>query len=341
MAIAIVTAFIAPPSRATVADETINGIANQANSDTDFASILLGLPVGMANPVPVERTTDKSETESGETSLTTGELELMATRQAPSLTAFVAPSPTTEQSIGTPGGEIPKTSTAAGSTLAAGLISPAPDQIRTLPPPTAATAGVKPANLAVAEPPPTLLEQTPTNEVELPLPTSQLNPLPATPTNIAHDAGLSREAAHQLQTPLREPAWAGELGHKLLWFASNGKQVAQMTLNPAQLGTLEITLHLDQDGVKAHFVSANVEVRSAIEMAAPRLREMFAGSGIQMGQVSVGSESLGQQAQGQRDPSAAPRWMTDNAILGTDPAGGLSGQPVSMQNGRAMIDVFA
>jgi flagellar hook-length control protein FliK len=132
------------------------------------------------------------------------------------------------------------------------------------------------------------------------------------------------------------------LGQKLLWFASHDeKQLAQLTLHPPQLGSIEITLNLDKDGASAHFVSPNADVRGAIETAVPRLREMFAGAGIELGQVSVGSESFRQQPDGQQESSHRPRPLADNAILGSDSANRLSGETFITQRGRGLVDIFA
>jgi hypothetical protein len=170
-------------------------------------------------------------------------------------------------------------------------------------------------------------------------PANPLNTLPSAPTPV--NGAVSHDIPHHLQTPLRDPAWASEFGQKLLWFASNEKQLAQLTLHPPQLGSIEITLNLDKDIAKAHFVSSSADVRGAIETAAPRLREMFASAGIELGQVSVGSESLPQQQGGRQEPSHRPRPLADNAILGIASAGDLQGQSFANRRGQGLIDVFA
>lgn len=145
-----------------------------------------------------------------------------------------------------------------------------------------------------------------------------------------------------IQTPLRDASWAGELGQKLLWFVGNDKQLAQLTLNPPQLGSIEVTLQIDKDNAKAHFVSANADVRAAIETALPRLREMFAGTGIMLAQVSVGSESFQQPSGEQQGPSHQHRPMADGAILGIDASGSPTGQLIATHRGsNALIDIFA
>ena len=55
-------------------------------------------------------------------------------------------------------------------------------------------------------------------------------------------------------------------------------------------------MNIDKGHATAAFVSANAEVRDALESALPRLREMFASAGIALGQTSVSAESFSQQA---------------------------------------------
>lgn len=167
--------------------------------------------------------------------------------------------------------------------------------------------------------------------------TSDLATVAAPPPPFLHGAADS----HEIPTHLRDPSWVSDFGHKLLWFAGNDKQVAQLTLNPPYLGSIEVTLDMSKGSANAHFASANAEVRGTIETAVPRLREMFASAGIELGQVSVGSESFRQQSNGQPQPSYPPRQLADKAILGIDSAGGFLAETAAARRGSAMIDIFA
>jgi len=152
---------------------------------------------------------------------------------------------------------------------------------------------------------------------------------------------MRNDGALKLETPVHDRAWTGDFSQKIVWMASNDKQVAQLTLNPPEMGPIEISLNLTKDGASALFVSHNAEVREAIETALPRLREMLAGAGIELGQANVSAESFRQQAGNDEARQGAPRWMADNAILGGDSAHGVSGQTIIAQRGNGLVDIFA
>src|SRR5690606_16754205 len=100
-----------------------------------------------------------------------------------------------------------------------------------------------------------------------------------------------------------QPQWNDEFAQKIVWLTHQQHQVAELRLNPANLGPVEIMLSLTGDNgtqASAQFVSPHLTVREAIEAALPRLREMMAESGIQLGDVMVGAESFQRQEQGER-----------------------------------------
>ena len=110
-------------------------------------------------------------------------------------------------------------------------------------------------------------------------------------------------ASHSLNldTQIGQPKWNGEFAQKIVWLANQQHQVAELRLNPAHLGPVEIMLSLTSENgtqASAQFVSPHLAVREAIEAALPRLRELMAESGIQLGDVMVGAESFQRQEQG-------------------------------------------
>jgi len=157
----------------------------------------------------------------------------------------------------------------------------------------------------------------------------------------SNHATANRDTPLTVNTSFRDQNWSTDFGQKIVWLASNDKQSAQLTLNPPQMGPIEISITVDKGNATASFASANSDVREAIETALPRLREMFANAGIQLGQTNVGAESFQQQAANGGANYGASRWMSDNAILAADSAGSLSARAFAAQQGNGMVDIFA
>ena len=80
--------------------------------------------------------------------------------------------------------------------------------------------------------------------------------------------------------------------------AGQGVQRANIKLNPAHLGPMEVRIQVQNDQASVHFNASHGVVRDALEAALPRLREMFDGSGVDLTDVNVSDQSStgGQQA---------------------------------------------
>lgn len=116
-------------------------------------------------------------------------------------------------------------------------------------------------------------------------------------------ATVNAPATPQLNAQLGSPEWQQALGQQVLMFHRNGQQSAELRLHPQELGALQITLKIDDNQAQLHIASAHGQVRSAVEAALPHLRHALAESGINLGQSSVGGESLPQPQQSQQQAS--------------------------------------
>lgn len=106
----------------------------------------------------------------------------------------------------------------------------------------------------------------------------------------------------------KNPAWAQGLGERVQWLVQQNIQGAEIRLNPPELGMLEVKLHLNGDhAAQIHFSSPNGAVREALEAAIPRLREMFADSGLSLGDVNVSQQSFAEQSGGEWDGNSGGR----------------------------------
>jgi len=104
------------------------------------------------------------------------------------------------------------------------------------------------------------------------------------------------------------PGWDQALGQKINWMVLGGQQSASLTLNPPDLGPLQVVIHVNNQHADATFIAHQPEVRAALESAIPKLREMLEQSGIQLGDCNVNSQTSQQQefAHRQVNPGRLP-----------------------------------
>lgn len=179
---------------------------------------------------------------------------------------------------------------------------------------------------------------TPAPRPETPL--TGVHATPATPVQPASSAANQGPPVTPIETPLNDARWADDFGQRIVWLSRGDVQNAQISINPPNLGPIEIALKLGGDQATAVFTSAHSEVREALESALPRLREMMAGAGIQLGQTQVNSQSQ-QQGGGAQHSPGGPRYLAaGNAILSALPDVNSVSAPHGGQ-GVGLIDLFA
>lgn len=145
-----------------------------------------------------------------------------------------------------------------------------------------------------------------------------------------------------LQAPVGSSGWGDALGQKVVWMAGQQTQVAELRLNPPHLGPMEVRLSVSNDQISALFVSHQPAVREAIEAAMPRLREMFADSGLTLGNATVSSDSLPQQqTSGREGQSGSSRQPGFSAVGGVPSPQNIGGMIPLRQDGSGMVDLFA
>jgi len=162
---------------------------------------------------------------------------------------------------------------------------------------------------------------------------------PATLQAVAHTAASA--AGDKLTPQVGTPAWDSALGQKVVWMVAGGQQSAALTLNPPDLGPLQVVLHVNNSHANATFVSAQPEVRQALEAAMPRLREMLGDAGIQLGQANVGADMPGQQQAAAEQSARQSGRGADGAIGALDGSARAPRAAAVSAAGRGLVDTFA
>ena len=93
------------------------------------------------------------------------------------------------------------------------------------------------------------------------------------------------------QMKMSSPAWNNALGERAIWVAAQSSRVAEIRLDPPELGSLNVRIQINQDQVNLSFTSPHAHVRDAVEQSLPRLREMFAEQGLELQDSSVSDQS--------------------------------------------------
>lgn len=130
-------------------------------------------------------------------------------------------------------------------------------------------------------------------------------------------------------------AWDQAIGQKINWMVSGNQQSASLTLNPPELGPLQVVLSINNQHANATFTSHQPEVRAALENAIPKLREMLGQSGIQLGECNVNSQPRQEFTRSQANSSR-------NTMKGTVSAGTAisSISSLTQRSGVGLVDTF-
>ncbi|SFC17492.1 hook-length control protein FliK [Marinospirillum celere] len=91
---------------------------------------------------------------------------------------------------------------------------------------------------------------------------------------------------------------AEALSNRITMMQGRGMQVAEMRLDPPDLGNLRIQIRMQGDQASVILQSPNAQARDLLENALPRLREMLEEQGLSLVDASVSEESMGDDQQG-------------------------------------------
>lgn len=136
----------------------------------------------------------------------------------------------------------------------------------------------------------------------------------------AHAAVVTTESA----LPLHHPRFGEAFSQQVSVMARDGVQHARITVNPPELGPVEMRITMRNDEATVHFAAHHVAVRDALEDALPRLREQFAQAGLNLHDGAV-FDQLPQRSPGREydpaDTSAALPFdeIDDGTFAGGDP----------------------
>ncbi|ELW9451294.1 flagellar hook-length control protein FliK [Burkholderia cenocepacia] len=153
--------------------------------------------------------------------------------------------------------------------------------------------------------------------------------------------------AHVLAPHVGTADWTDALSQKVVFLSNAHQQSAELTLNPPDLGPLQVVLRVADNHAHALFVSQHAQVRDAVEAALPKLREAMEAGGLGLGSATVSDGGLASQQQ-QQNPQQTnahgqPSRRGNGGPSAVDaPVDAAQSAPVAARASRAgLVDTFA
>ncbi|MFI8375754.1 flagellar hook-length control protein FliK [Pseudomonas helleri] len=143
---------------------------------------------------------------------------------------------------------------------------------------------------------------------------------------------------------MHQSGWSEEVVNRVMYLSSANLKSADIQLEPAELGRLDIRVNISADqAAQVNFVSGHAGVREALDSQMHRLREMFAQQGMGQVDVNVSDQSRNWQGQGQeqqaRNSAGGQRLESgageDHAVAAAEPVA------PSVVLGSSAVDYYA
>lgn len=152
-------------------------------------------------------------------------------------------------------------------------------------------------------------------------------------------AASSPANSNQIMAYPGRTGWNQEVSQKVVWMVGAGEQTATLTLNPPDLGPLQVVISVNNDQADASFFSDNPEVRQALEDGMEYLRDSMQSSGLQLGQANVnaGQQQAQQSFQEMAQKQFANNLKSQQGLVDTD----LPSTGMIVRESQGLVDTFA
>jgi flagellar hook-length control protein FliK len=107
-------------------------------------------------------------------------------------------------------------------------------------------------------------------------------PLPSMPAATPGLAAESVRVQATLGMPLHDPDFAAALGNQLAVWTRDGVQSAELQLNPAELGPVQVRIQLDGTLAQVQFGAEQAQTREVLQQAMERLATALEAEGLQL-----------------------------------------------------------
>jgi flagellar hook-length control protein FliK len=145
---------------------------------------------------------------------------------------------------------------------------------------------------------------------------------------------------------MHQGGWSEAVVDKVMWLSSQNLKSADIQLDPAELGRLEVRVDIAKEQTQVTFASPHAGVRDALEGQMQRLRDLFTEQGMNLLNVSVSDQSLNRGWQGgQEQGGDARRGGAADGLLAAGDDASITGVTElgasSLHKPRGLVDYYA
>jgi flagellar hook-length control protein FliK len=143
--------------------------------------------------------------------------------------------------------------------------------------------------------------------------------------------------------PMQQGGWSEAVVDRVMVMSSQNLKSAEIQLDPAELGRLEVRISVNQDQSQVTFASPHAAVRDALDAQMHRLRELFAQQGMNLLDVNVSDQSLSRGWQGQESDGKGRSGSSDDLAGGDEELrlGNVELPTATAVNARGLVDYYA
>ncbi|TWI53917.1 flagellar hook-length control protein FliK [Pseudomonas duriflava] len=102
--------------------------------------------------------------------------------------------------------------------------------------------------------------------------------------------------------PMNQPGWSEAVVDRVMWMSSQNLKSADIQMEPAGLGRLEVRIQMSPEQTQVTFASPHAAVRDALDSQSQRLRDLFVQQGMTL-DVNVSDQSMHRSWQGSQGDS--------------------------------------
>ncbi|MCD8522493.1 MAG: flagellar hook-length control protein FliK [Saccharospirillaceae bacterium] len=195
-------------------------------------------------------------------------------------------------------------------------------------------AGANAATASSAQPPVTATPVDASSEAGQWITDSHGEPLTETERQ-AQNLQLSKD---KLEFGQDRREWGSALGARIMTMVADDVQKARIQLDPPELGSLEIKLHVSQDQATVQVQAQHAHVRDVLEANAQRLRDALAAQGMTLAGFDVSERGQGGSGSGQPGDGQGASTAGGDLLAEDSPT---EDKPQPQMSRHNLLDTFA